>query len=25
VFEQFRGRGPSAEALIRHSGLVAIQ
>ena len=22
VFEQFRGRGPSAEALIRHSGLV---
>jgi len=23
VFEQFRGRGPSAEALIRHSGLVA--
>jgi len=23
VFEQFRGRGPSPEALIRHSGLVA--
>ncbi len=25
VFEQFRGRGPSAEALIRHSGLVGAQ
>ena len=23
VFQEFRGRGPSAEALIRHSGLVA--